>query len=71
PEAFGYLLQAREFGVLSNRDVETIIERVMAAGFSTVGTAEMKSFIAGMLFEADGQQGAGGRISWNNTDTIH
>jgi uncharacterized protein Smg (DUF494 family) len=71
PEAHGYLVQAREFGILSNRDLETIIERVMAAGFSTVGTAEMKSFIAGMLFDTDGQHGAGGRISWNNNDTIH
>ena len=71
PEGYGYLLQAREFGILSNRDLETIIERVMAAGFSAVGTAEMKSFIAGMLFDIDSQQGTGGRISWNSNDTIH
>lgn len=71
PEAFGYLLQARQFRILSNRDLETIIERVMAAGFSTVGVPEMKSFIAGMLFDTEGQHSAGGRISWNNNDTIH
>lgn len=71
PEAFGYLLQARQFKVLANRDVETIIERVMAAGFSKVGVPEMKSFIAGMLFDTESQHGAGGRISWNNNDTIH
>ena len=71
PEAFGYLLQALQFKVLANRDVETIIERVMAAGFSKVGVPEMKSFIAGMLFDADSQHGSGGRISWNNNDTIH
>jgi len=71
PEAYGYLLQARQFGLLSNRDVETIIERVMAAGFSRVGVPEMKSFIAGILFDTDSQQGAGGRISWNMNDTIH
>jgi uncharacterized protein Smg (DUF494 family) len=71
PEAFGYLLQARQFRVLKNRDVETIIERVMAAGFSKVGVPEMKSFIAGMLFDAEGQPGSAGRVSWNNNDTIH
>ncbi len=71
PEAFGYLLQARQFKVLANKDVETIIERVMAAGLSKVGVPEMKSFIAGMLFDTDSQHGAGGRISWNNNDTIH
>lgn len=71
PEAFGYLLQARQFKVLANRDVETIIERVMAAGFSKVGVPEMKSFIAGMLFDTESQHGSGGRISWNHNDTIH
>lgn len=71
PEAYGYLLQARQFAVLSNKDVETIIERIMAAGFSRVGIPEMKSFIAGILFDTDSQQGAGGRISWNMNDTIH
>ncbi len=71
PEAYGYLLQCRELGLLSNADIETIIEKVMAAGFSTVGVAEMKSFVAGVLLDSDNQPGMSGRISLNSTDTIH
>jgi uncharacterized protein Smg (DUF494 family) len=71
PEAHGYLLQWRELGLLTNDEIESIIERIMAAGFSTVGEEEMKSFLAGLLFEKDGQQGKGGRISLNGQDTIH
>jgi uncharacterized protein Smg (DUF494 family) len=71
PEAHGYLLQWRELGLLTNDEIESIIERIMAAGFSTVGEEEMKSFLAGLLFEQDGQQGKGGRISLNGQDTIH
>ena len=32
PEGFGYLLQCQQLGLLSNADIETIIERIMAAG---------------------------------------
>jgi len=46
-------------GIISNNDIETIIERVMAAGFSSVGLAEMKSFMAGMLFDTDSQREPG------------
>lgn len=70
-EAFGYLLQCRQLGLISNSDVEAVIERIMAAGFSHVGVPEMKSFVAGMLFDVDGQQGTAGRISLGSNDTIH
>jgi uncharacterized protein Smg (DUF494 family) len=71
PEGFGYLLQCRQLGLLSNADIETIIERIMAAGFSSAGAAEMKSFVAGMLLDSDKRQGLSGRISLSSDDTIH
>ncbi|MEX0602348.1 MAG: DUF494 family protein [Bacteroidota bacterium] len=70
PEAHGYLLQWHELGLLSNGDMETLIERIMAAGFSTVGVDEMKSFIAGMLFDPD-PNGGPGRVWFDGTDSIH
>ncbi|HWP82655.1 MAG TPA: DUF494 family protein [Bacteroidota bacterium] len=71
PEAYGYLLQWRQLGLLTNDEIESIIERIMAAGFSVVGEEEMKSFLAGHLFEHDSRQGIGGRISLSGQDTIH
>jgi uncharacterized protein Smg (DUF494 family) len=70
PEAYGYLLQWHALGLLSNEEMEMIIERIMAAGFSTVGESEMKSFLAGILFDQDQQEGRG-RVSLSGSDTIH
>ncbi|MGH2568636.1 MAG: hypothetical protein ACRDGA_09870, partial [Bacteroidota bacterium] len=69
--AYGYLLQCRELGLLKNNDIETIVDRIMAAGFSTVGVLEIKSFVAGILFDPNGSASPGGQISLEHDDTIH
>lgn len=71
PEAYGYLLQCREMGLLRNSDVEVIIDRIMAAGFSNIGTPEIKSFVAGILFDPNNQTSLGGQITLEHDDTIH
>lgn len=71
PEAFGYLLQSRELGLLRNSDVEIIIERIMAAGFSNIGVPEIKSFVAGILFDSNNHHPFGSQISLESDDTIH
>lgn len=68
PQAAGYLLQCRQLGVISNADVEAIIERIMTAGFSSVGLTEIKSFVASYLFDVDGMNG---QIAFGLNDTIH
>jgi len=40
----------------------------MMAGFGTVGLSEMKSFVAGYLFDAESSNG---QISLGTNDTIH
>jgi uncharacterized protein Smg (DUF494 family) len=67
-QAFGYLIQCRQLGLLNSIDIETIIERIMMAGFSTVGLPEMKSFVAGYLFDLEGNNG---QVSLGMNDTIH
>jgi len=66
--AYGYLIQCRQLGLISDLDVEKIIERFMIAGFSTVGLPEMKSFVAGYLFD---YENSNGQISLSTNDTIH
>ena len=66
--AYGYLIQCQQLGLLNNVDVETIIERIMMAGFATVGLPEMKSFVAGYLFD---REGSSGQVSLGTNDTIH
>jgi uncharacterized protein Smg (DUF494 family) len=67
-QAYGYLIQCQQLGLLNNSDVETIIERIMMAGFTTIGLPEMKSFVAGYLFDLEGSSG---QISLGMNDTIH
>jgi len=67
-EAYGYLIQCQQLQLLSNGDVETIIERIMMAGFAAVGLPEMKSFVAGYLFDLEGSNG---QVSLGTNDTIH
>jgi uncharacterized protein Smg (DUF494 family) len=67
-QAFGYLIQCQQLGLLNNMDVETIIERIMMAGFAAVGLPEMKSFVAGYLFDLENSNG---QISLGTNDTIH
>lgn len=66
--AYGYLIQCQQLGLLNNIDIETIIERIMMAGFTTVGLPEMKSFVAGYLFD---MEGSNGQVSLGMNDTIH
>ncbi|HAV22250.1 MAG: hypothetical protein A2X67_04495 [Ignavibacteria bacterium GWA2_55_11] len=70
PEGHGYLLQCHQLGLLSTSDMETVIERIMMAGFSSAGEEEVKSLIAGLLFDVD--RTAGGSVpSLGPSDTIH
>lgn len=64
-DGYGYLLQCHQLGLLSLEDVETIIERAMMAGFSSVSAHEVKALVAGMLFDSDRSTGG------SPTDTIH
>jgi uncharacterized protein Smg (DUF494 family) len=66
--AHGYLIQCQQLGLLNNMDVETIIERIMMAGFTTIGLPEMKSLVAGYLFD---REGSTGQVSLGMNDTIH
>ncbi len=67
-QAYGYLIQCQQLELLDNADVESIIERIMAAGFAAVGLPEMKSFVAAYLFD---MESSGGQISIGTNDTIH
>lgn len=68
PHAYGYLIQCQRLGLIKNSDIETIIERIVGAGIATIELDEMKSLIAGHLFEINS---ADGKVSLGLNDTIH
>ena len=71
PEAQGYIMQLRELGILDDMEVELVIDRIMMAGFGSVGNAEMKSVVASVLFDYDDSDRVGSRLMLNSRDTIH
>jgi len=70
-EAHGYLIQLRELCLLDDMEVETVIDRIMMAGFGYVGMPEMKSVIASIMFDFDDSERIGSRLMLNSKDTIH
>jgi Smg protein len=71
PEALGYLIQLRELGLLDDMEVELAIDRIMMAGFSSVGLSEIKSIAASIMFDYDDSARIGSRLMLNSKDTIH
>lgn len=71
PEAYGYLIQLHEIGLLSDADIEIIIERVMMSGYVAVDLEEMKTQVSSVLSENDDGTEHGSRRMLHGRDTIH
>jgi hypothetical protein len=65
------LIQLRELGLISDSEIETVIDRVMLADYATAGIQETKSIVASILLEADSQRTPGSRVMFNGKDSIH
>ena len=48
-EAYGYIIQLKELGIIDESDVEQILERAMMMGASEITTGDIKSIVASML----------------------
>jgi uncharacterized protein Smg (DUF494 family) len=71
PDAYGYLIQLRELGLVNDIDIETIIDKIMVSGFNKVNLEDMKLFIAGYLFESDDMTNPNRHFTLNTGDTIN
>ena len=50
PDAYGYLLQLIQLGIIKDSDIEMFIERAVAYGQDDIGVDDLKSIIATILF---------------------
>jgi len=70
-ESYGYLLQLIEIGVLTDMDLEIIINRAQVAGLSNLDVLDVKELV-GMLLAELGELGYNGsRLMLTANDTIH
>jgi Smg protein len=71
PEAFGYLIQLKELGLLNNMDIDLIIDRVMVSSYNKVDLPDMKLMIASYLLDIDEMNNSNSRMMINANDTVH
>ena len=53
PEAYGFLLQLINLGVIRESDIEMFVERALAIGKDDINIDDLKSIVANILFGAD------------------
>jgi Smg protein len=70
-EAQGYLIQLNELGILNDRDIELVIERVMMSGFERLTPAELQEVVASVLLMKAGNATAFNSATFHNRDTVH
>lgn len=70
-EAYGFLIQLRELGLISENEIEVIIDRAMMSGYATVDLAEVKSMVAQLMAENDDSFNTGSRTMLGGKDTIN
>jgi uncharacterized protein Smg (DUF494 family) len=69
-EAFGYLLSLHELNLISNAELETIIERAMMSGFDKLDQEDIRGIALTVIFDVqDGTSMV--RTLPNNTSSIH
>ena len=70
-EAHGYLIQLQEFGLLSNTELEIVIERAMQSGLDRLDIPEIQTILAFVLFDPDTPESALSRLLLHGNETIH
>jgi uncharacterized protein Smg (DUF494 family) len=70
-EAQGYLIQLRELGLLDDRDLELVIERVVLSGFEKLTPSELQELVASVLLVKAGNASDTNRSALYNRETIH
>ncbi len=70
-ESQGYLIQLCELGLLGDRDLETVIERAMVAGYEKLSVAELREIVASVLFAREGGGSGANRSMLDSGDTVH
>ena len=71
PSAQGYLLQLRELGLMSDNEMENLIDRIMQLGFLKIDVKDLKELVSGVIFDFDDSSRTGSRMMLSVNDTIH
>lgn len=70
-DAMGYLIQMKELGIISDLDIELVIDKIFMAGYQKVGVEEIKLMISSLLFDFEDKSNSINRLVLQNNETIH
>jgi uncharacterized protein Smg (DUF494 family) len=69
PEAYGYLIQLRELNIVTDSEIESIIENIMVSHSNLILLDEMKVIVSSFIFETD--ESISQRLSSYDDETIN
>lgn len=70
-DAKGYLLLLRELGLISDFDIDFIVERVYLSGYQKIEISDLKKFISSYILNAESKSDILSRMILQNNDTIN
>lgn len=71
-QAFGYLLQMRHLGLLSDSDLEVVIDKALSLRSADINVHEIKSIVASIIFGMDSDHDSwSGFLFPRGSNTIH
>lgn len=70
-EAYGELIQMQTLKLISNEQIESIIERALFSSHTQIDSSKLKQLIANIVFKQNSDFIHGSRLMLNGTDTIH
>lgn len=70
-DAYGYLLQLKYLGIISDYELENVVDRLLSLGTSSVSLDDVKAITASMLLGSDSNNGWDGVFFHPGTNTIH
>jgi uncharacterized protein Smg (DUF494 family) len=69
PESYGYLIQLRELDIISDSDIEDIIEKIMMSQSHSIELDEMKDIVSSVIFDTD--ENISQRLSAYDNETVN
>jgi uncharacterized protein Smg (DUF494 family) len=71
PAAQGYLMQMHELGIMSDFDLEFVIDRIMMAGVPSVSLQDVRELVSGTVLGFENMPLAHSRVMLSATDRVH
>jgi len=71
PEALGYVIQLRELGLISDNDIEQLMDRVLISGYVKINLDDIKKIIISQFMQFESNTEIKERLAFLNNETIN